>query len=609
MISIFTHAGFLIALAAIPVLGLLALRARLARRRSLAAFGSPALLRIIDRGRPIVRGLGWTLAMALLALAAAGPRWGAGPPPAIQPGGDIILCVDVSRSMLARDALPNRLERGKAALGDLIDAVQRRGGHRLGIVAFAGRSQIVCPLTNDYDHVRAKLTALSADPLPSNLQSTSISGTRIGAGVTAAVNAHEPEYRGAQLIVLVSDGDDPASDDEWRAGYSAGRAAHIPVYTVGIGDPDHDSPVVMGNGPLSHDAIPVMSHLHEEPLRTIATKTGGTFSTAGTARPDLAAFVRDTINSFSTRESIAGTLAQPVERQTWFLAAALIVVLLLMFPHFVDRRRRIARPAAAAAALLFVSAAGAPDAELRRGIAALDAGKPDQALVHFAAAGDRTTDPGLVAFNEGIALYRLDRFREAELRFRWSLSDAEGARRASALYNLGCSLLQASQARRAEPLKQTIAAFESVLSMSELDAELQSQAQDNLELARRLLAQLPPEKPDRSGSPDSGPEPKPASDTARGPTNPPSETGRPNTTGPAERLSDGKGEGPPRLTDRPPPPGKGSLPPLPDEDTLMPMTPEEARAHLDRAAARIAAARQAQLRSKAATPSNQFPDW
>jgi hypothetical protein len=74
-------------------------------------------------------------------------------------------------------------------------------------------------------------------------------------------------------------------------------------------------------------------------------------------------------------------------------------------------------------------------------------------------------------------------------------------------------------------------------------------------------------------------------------------------------LSDGKGEGPPRLTDRPPPPGKGSLPPLPDEDSFMPMTPEDARAHLDRAAARIAAARQAQLRSKAATPSNQFPDW
>jgi Ca-activated chloride channel family protein len=520
-----------------------------------------------------------------------------------------MLCVDVSRSMLARDALPNRLERGKAALGDLVDAVQRRGGHRLGIVAFAGRSQIVCPLTNDYDHVRAKLTALSADPLPSNLQSTSISGTRIGAGVTAAVNAHEPEYRGAQLIVLVSDGDDPANDDEWRSAYPAARAAHIPVYTVGIGDPDHDSAIVIGDGPLSHNAIPVSSRLHEEPLRTIATKTGGTFLTAGTAKPDLAAFVRDTINLLPTREGIAGTLPQPVERQTWFLVAALTMVILLMVPRFVDRRRRIARPAVAAAALLFVSAAGAPDAELRRGIAALDAGKPDQALAHFAVAGERTTDPGLVAFNEGIAFYRLDRFREAELRFRWSLSDAEGGRRTSALYNLGCSLLQASQARRAEPLKQAIAAFEAALSMSAIDAESQSQAQDNLELAKRLLAQLPPEKPDRGGNPDSGPEPKPAPESGRGPTNPPSESGRPNATGPAERFTDSKGEGPPRLTDRPPPPGKGSLPPLPDEDTLMPMTPEDARAHLDRAAARIAAARQAQLRSKAATPSNQFPDW
>jgi Ca-activated chloride channel homolog len=604
--SLFTAPIVLVALAAIPILGILAWRSRRVGRRSLATLGSPALLRIVDRGRPILRGLGWSLAIALLALTAAGPRWGDGPPPPVQPGCDVVLAVDVSRSMLARDALPNRLERGKSALGDLIDAVQRRGGHRLGLVAFAGQALVVCPLTNDYDHVRAKLGELSADPLPPKLQSASTSGTRIGAGIAAAVAAHDAQFRGAQLIVLVSDGDDPANDDEWRAGYSAARAARIPVFTVGIGDPERESPIPLGDGLLIFDGHPVTSRLHDEPLREIAKRTGGDFITAGTGKPDLSSFVRENINYFPTREAIAGTLPQPVERQALFLAAALVVALLLMLQIRLSQRMR---PAVAMAAVLLVSAAGPPDAELRRGIAALDAGRAEEALVHFAAAGERTTDPGLIAFNKGVALYRLERYREAEQRFRWSLSDAEGPRRASALFNLGCSMLQGSQGRRAEPIRNAVASFEASLGVPELDAELRSQASDNLELARRLLAQLPPEKPNHGGSSESDSEPKPPSEAGREPTTATTDDGKPATPGPGERIVNGQGDAPPRVTDRPPTPGKGSLPPIPDQDVLAPMTPDDARSHLEQTAARIAAARRTQLKTKAAMPSNQFPDW
>ena len=254
------------------------------------------------------------------------------------------------------------------------------------------------------------------------------------------------------------------------------------------------------------------------------------------------------------------------------------------------------------------SAGTVSDAELRRGIVALDAGQLESALAHFDAAGERTTDPGLVAFNEGIALYRLHRFREAELRFRCSLSDAEDGRRANALYNLGCALLQSSQGRRAEPLHQAVASFEMAID-SPISAEnLRLQARDNLELAKRLLAQLPPESP-QSASQEGGPDPA-RPDAVREPMN--SDAGAPAPRFGAEtgeRVRGSKSDGTPRMSDRSPPPGKGSLPPLPDDGELAPLTPDDARTHLDRAAARIAAARQAQFRTKAATPSTQFPDW
>jgi Ca-activated chloride channel family protein len=602
MTGLFANPELLWALALLPLVALLGWHGRRRRRETLVELGT---LKVIPHGRPIWLGFGWALALGLLIVAAASPRWGIGPPPPTLPGCDAMLVVDLSRSMLANDALPSRLERAKSALGHLIDAVQQRGGHRLGIVAFAGRAQIVCPLTHDYDHVRSKLSGLTADPLPAALESMTTSGTRIGAGLATAVSALDPPNRGAQMIVLASDGDDPANDGEWREGYAAARRAGIPVFTVGVGDPNRGSRVAVGDTVLTFRGEPALTRLQEAPLREIAAKTGGAFITSGTAQPDLASLVRETMNRFPTREAIAGTLPQPVPRQLWFLFAALSVLLLLISGGY---SRSIKRLAAPAGALLLVSASSVSDAELRRGIAALDAGQLESALTHFSVAGERTTDPGLVAFNEGVALYRLHRFREAELRFRCSLSDAEGARRANALYNLGCALVQSSQGRRAEPLRQAIASFEMALDCADLSEELRTKAQDNLALAKRLLAALPPESP-QSTPEEGGPKPARPSSTRDPMTPDAADAGRRPGAETGERMRAGKADGTPRTTDRSPPPGKGSLPPLPDDATLVPLTPDDARAHLNRAAARIATARQAQLRTRGAVPSTQFPDW
>src|SRR6187200_1823667 len=168
MTGLFANPELLWVLTLVPLLALLGWHGRRRRRETLARLGT---LTVIPHGRPIWRRPGWAVVLALLTVAAAGPRWGIGSPSPTLPGCGAMLVVDLSRSMLANDALPSRLERAKSALGDLVDAVQHRGGHRLGIVAFAGRAQIVCPLTHDYDHVRSKLAGLTADPLPAALES------------------------------------------------------------------------------------------------------------------------------------------------------------------------------------------------------------------------------------------------------------------------------------------------------------------------------------------------------------------------------------------------------------------------------------------------------
>src|SRR5207245_5910345 len=96
------------------------------------------------------------------------------------PRRDLVAVLDLSRSMLAEDLLPNRFERGKQALEELSYAIQQRGGHRLALVAFAAQAKLVCPLTHDYDHFRAVLAGLDAANLPADLRpkdADALSGT------------------------------------------------------------------------------------------------------------------------------------------------------------------------------------------------------------------------------------------------------------------------------------------------------------------------------------------------------------------------------------------------------------------------------------------------
>src|SRR5262249_22924949 len=136
----------------------------------------------------------------------AGPQWGRDWEEAAASGPDLVVVLDLSRSMLAQDVLPSRSERARKALRELSYTIERRGGQRVALVVFAARARVVCPLTHDYDHFRLAVDQQDPANTPRELRPHSggpTSGTRIGAGLEAAVKALDPSTGTPALIILL----------------------------------------------------------------------------------------------------------------------------------------------------------------------------------------------------------------------------------------------------------------------------------------------------------------------------------------------------------------------------------------------------------------------
>jgi Ca-activated chloride channel family protein len=323
----------------LPVFALLNRHAARRRRRATADIGRPAAVAMLSthpvRGRRWV-GLAYPLAWLALILGIAGPRWGKSDETGIAVGRDLVVVVDLSRSMLATDMAADGMSRWKAAraaLLDLMDSVSRRGGHRVAVVVFAAKPKLLCPLTTDCDHVRAKLEDIDGDFPPPEIKPgadpTITSGTRIGAGVAAAVAAHDPRFQGFQDVILISDGDDPVGDGEWRKGATAAWKANIPVHTVGLGDPKVEVPIYIKGEFLEtqpDENVPpdvVRTKLHEEPLTAIASDTRGKYVPAQRELPRLGEFFRTVVEPNPSRPVSDDAIPQRKERYAWFLGPAL----------------------------------------------------------------------------------------------------------------------------------------------------------------------------------------------------------------------------------------------------------------------------------------------
>lgn len=270
------------------------------------------------------RGFSHSLAWMLLVLGVAGPLWGTSDETGVAVGRDVVIVIDLSRTMLADDmddrSAPMRWQAARSAALDLIDAMSKRGGHRVGVVVFAARTAVLCPLTTDYDHARAIVKEVRGEDPPVEIRPAVgvevLSGTRIGAALVAAVDAHDKRFPGYQDIVLLSDGDDPGTDSEWVRGATAARGARVPVHAVGIGDPEAGTFMLLGDEPFE-------TRLQEAPLKQVAAETGGQYLGSRKGSPRLGEFFRSHIEPLPGREVSDEGVPLPKERYPWCLAPAL----------------------------------------------------------------------------------------------------------------------------------------------------------------------------------------------------------------------------------------------------------------------------------------------
>jgi Ca-activated chloride channel family protein len=329
----FARPTLLLLLTVLPVLGVLAIVASRRRRAALARFGSPETVNTLSTLRRGSRRRARLLIFAGLAsliVGAAGVRWGKGGESGVVVGRDLVVVLDLSRSMTAADmADPRHQQRWQAAragIHSLVNQIESRGGHRLCLVVFAAKPWIVCPLTSDYDHFRARLDEFTPQAPPPEIrpdpEERIATGTAIGAAIRMALASHDPRFFGYQDILLVSDGDGPGVEVESEGGVKDAADRQVPVHTIGVGDPVHEFELVLAGGESVE-----FTKLQERILKDIARRTRGEYLPARRDVPALGDWFTRTIESRPSRELADDAIPQPKDRAVWFIGLGLLLIL------------------------------------------------------------------------------------------------------------------------------------------------------------------------------------------------------------------------------------------------------------------------------------------
>ena len=320
----FQHIEYLFALVAIiPMWILFALVIRWKKKR-IKKIGDPALVsQLIQDYSPrkfLLKFILFSFAFVLAVIALANPRMAQGSANVKHDGIDVMIALDVSKSMLAEDIKPNRLDRAKQFITKLVD---RLSDDRIGIVVFAGKAYLQMPLTTDHAAAKMYLSSATPDVVPTQ-------GTVIGDALKmsyAAFNTKEKKYKS---IILISDGED---HDETADKITEALAQEgVMVNTVGIGSPEGANIPDAATGEIKKDAEgrPVVTKLNEAALKNIAAKGNGLYLLFTNA-DEVTSAIEDQLKLLGQRSITESSAINYQNFFPWFLLAALILLLAEFF--------------------------------------------------------------------------------------------------------------------------------------------------------------------------------------------------------------------------------------------------------------------------------------
>lgn len=268
----FQHISHLLALGIIPILILLFVSMIYWRKKKLKSLGDERLINTqllgFIPGRSTLRFVLLATALLVMVVGWANLQMGAKTEKVQRKGVDVIVALDVSKSMLARDIQPDRLTRAKQLVQSMID---KMGNDRVGLVVFAGRSYLQVPLTIDYSAMKMMLENVNPDLVPTQ-------GTVISDAVDLAMKSFSQKEKKYKSLVIISDGED--HDENAVEKVRAAAESGVIVHTVGIGSPqgttifDPETQALK----LDDEGNPVISRLNQDALRDIAAAGRGSYT-------------------------------------------------------------------------------------------------------------------------------------------------------------------------------------------------------------------------------------------------------------------------------------------------------------------------------------------
>jgi Ca-activated chloride channel family protein len=452
----FAHPVWLWGIAGVLPVALAAVVGARRRMKALSSFVGAPLQATLAPGyswrRYLAKGLLRSLAVAALFVALAGPRFGSQLVKVERQGIDVVIALDTSLSMLAEDVRPNRLERAKQEITDIISGLD---GDRVGVVAFAGEAIALCPLTVDY--AAALMLVRSVD-----VYTISEPGSAIAEAIETATELFDGTQAGDRAILLVTDGENQEGDPV-EAARAAGEKG-IRVYAIGMGSPkgelipEHGTDGSITGYKKDARGETVLSRLDEKALEAVASASGGKYLPATTEGLEIKVLY-DEISGMQ-KKLIKGEFIERKKERFWIpLAAALACLLLDAIVSTRATRRRgerarwlhtgVATAVVVAFACTAVSAKESVDkGKVRSANKLYKKGDYKDAYgLYQQALGDTanpsTNAPG-VFYNGGNALYMQNQYDRALASYQKAYS-ADSLLTGKMLYNRGSALLKSGR--------------------------------------------------------------------------------------------------------------------------------------------------------------------
>tara|TARA_R110002072_G_scaffold174802_18_gene330575 strand:+ start:3379 stop:4416 length:1038 start_codon:yes stop_codon:yes gene_type:complete len=318
---------YFILLAAIPLLILVFLLLMLWKNRSQKNFAHKEALNRLSPSKSgfksILKLSIVSLALFLLVIALVNPRIGTKTEEIKREGVDVVFAIDVSKSMLAEDIAPNRLEKSKQIVNQLLNKL---GGDRVGIIGYAGSAFPQLPITTDYNAARMFLSAM-------NTEMVSSQGTAIAEAIELSKTYFDPENPTSKVLVIISDGEDHQGNATTISTEASNQG--IKIISIAVGKASGGPIPIKRNGILQEymrdsNGERVITRMEEDVLREVATKTEGLFL-YGDITSDVVEEVSKFLNTLDKEAFDSVQFSEFKNHFQWFLGAALLLLFIDIF--------------------------------------------------------------------------------------------------------------------------------------------------------------------------------------------------------------------------------------------------------------------------------------